>query len=231
MSLRRQRAPFRKYADCAVARHHALQRHLRVAGVLAGQLAVGVVEHQLDRRRADRLARAGAVEDDVGHRIAAQVLGRDLAHHPAHGVDDVGLAAAVGADDADQVAGEVDGGRVDEGLEPGQLDLVESHRALEVRPCMEIDVGTVPLPRGSVCETPRMRVDVARADVVRAPISRLFAVPRRSAVCIIAPLFCRSNCPRIWLDCSDSAREAPQDGRQETVCEGDEGQEDRCEES
>ena len=113
----------------AVARHDALQRDLGVAGVLAGELAVGVVEHQLDRGRADRLARAGAVEHDVGHRVAAQVLGGDLAHDPADGIDDVGLAAAVRTDDADQIAGEIDGGRIDEGLETGQLDLIESHRA------------------------------------------------------------------------------------------------------
>jgi hypothetical protein len=114
-----------------VARHDAFQRDLRVARVLAGKLAVRVVEHQLDRGRADRLARAGAVEDDVCHRVPAQVFRGDLAHHPADGVDDVGLAATVRTDDADQVAGEIDGRRIDEGLETGQLDLIESHRASE----------------------------------------------------------------------------------------------------
>ena len=47
-----------------------------------------------------------AVEDHVLHGVAAQVLGGGLAQHPAHGVDDVGLAAAVGADDADEMARE-----------------------------------------------------------------------------------------------------------------------------
>jgi hypothetical protein len=65
---------------------------------------------------------AGAVEDHVGHGLAAQVLGRALAHDPAHGVDDVGLATAVGADDGAQVARQRHRRRVDEGLESGELD-------------------------------------------------------------------------------------------------------------
>ncbi len=114
----------------AVAGDHALQRHLGEGRVLAAERPVGVVEYQLHRRRADRLARTGAVEHDVGHRIATQVLCRDLAEYPAHRVDDVGLAAAVGADHADEVAGEVHAGRVHEGLETGQLDLGQAHRTI-----------------------------------------------------------------------------------------------------
>ncbi len=49
------------------------------------------------------LATAGTIEDHVGHRIATQVAGGHLAHHPAHRVDDIGLAAAVRAHDASQV--------------------------------------------------------------------------------------------------------------------------------
>jgi len=46
----------------------------------------------------------GAVEDDVGHVLAAQMAGGALPQHPAHGVDDVGFAAAVGAcNDSDWV--------------------------------------------------------------------------------------------------------------------------------
>src|SRR5690606_23488510 len=78
----------------AVARHPAADGDFRVGGVLAHQAAVGVVEDQLDAGLGHRLAGVGAVEDDVGHRLAAQVLRRAFAHHPAHRVDDVGLAAA-----------------------------------------------------------------------------------------------------------------------------------------
>ena len=110
-----------------VARDEALQRDLGVVRVLAAELAVGVVEHEFDRGGADRLARARAVEDHVRHRVAAQVLGGDLAHDPAHRIDDVRLAAAVRPHHADQVRRETDRGRVHERLETGQLDLGQAH--------------------------------------------------------------------------------------------------------
>jgi hypothetical protein len=110
----------------AVARQHALDRELGVLAPLAADAAGAVVEDQLDRRAPDRLALARAVEDDVLHRLAAQRRRLRLAQHPADRVDDVGLAAAVGADDADELAGRRDGGRVDERLEPGELDLGEA---------------------------------------------------------------------------------------------------------
>lgn len=101
-------------AVLAVAGHLAPNRDLGVGGVLAHERGFAVVEHQFDAGLADWLAAAGAVEDDVGHRLAAQVLCRTFAHHPAHGVDDVGLATAIGAHDRRHVAREVDGGGVDE---------------------------------------------------------------------------------------------------------------------
>ncbi len=112
----------------AIARDHALQRDLGVAGVGAADLAVAVVEDQLDRGRAHGPAAAGPVEDDVGHRIAAQVARGKLAHHPAHGIDDVGLAAAVRAHDAGEVGRERDIGGVHEGLEPGELYSGQAHQ-------------------------------------------------------------------------------------------------------
>src|SRR5438067_1762127 len=112
-----------------VARHLALQRDLAVARVGAADLAVGVVEHQLHGGHADRLARGGAIEHHVRHVVAAQMLGGELAHHPAHGVDDVRLAAAVGTDDTGEIAGEGYLGGIDEGLEAGELDLGQPHRA------------------------------------------------------------------------------------------------------
>ena len=73
----------------AVAADHAAQRHFVVVRVRPADLAVGVVEHQFDRRRTQRFAGRRTVENDVGHRIAAQMLGRNLAHDPADRVDDV----------------------------------------------------------------------------------------------------------------------------------------------
>ena len=112
----------------AVARHLALQRNLAVARIGPGDLAVRVVEHELDVRGADRLARARAVEDHVGHRVAAQMARRQFAHDPAHGVDDVRLATTVRADDTRQVVRETDQSGIDEGFEARELDLGESHQ-------------------------------------------------------------------------------------------------------
>src|SRR5690606_27291333 len=119
-------------AALAVAAHGALDRDLVECGVLARYGVVGVVEDQLDRRLRDRLARARAGEDHVGQRVAAQAAGRALAHHPAHRVDDVGLAAAVRPHHAGHVGRQVQGGGVDEGLETRQLDGGQAHAALGV---------------------------------------------------------------------------------------------------
>jgi len=111
----------------AVARQHALDGDLGELGPLAAGAVVGVVEHQFDRRARGRLAVRGAIEDDVLHRLAAQLARLGLAQHPAHGVHDVGLAAAVGAHHAHQLAGQHEIRGFGKGLEPGQLDRCETH--------------------------------------------------------------------------------------------------------
>ena len=101
----------------------AAHRDLVVRGEAAPGPAVQIVEDQLDAGAAHRLARPRSVEYDVRHGVAAQAARRDLPHHPADRVDDVGLAAAVRPDDADDVAGELDGGGIDEGLEAREPNL------------------------------------------------------------------------------------------------------------
>ncbi len=98
----------------SIAAHRPPQRHFVIARVGAADLALGVVEHQFHRRRAQGLACCGTVEDDIGHRIAPQMLRGDLAHHPAHGINDVRLAASVRTDDAREAARKRDRRRVDE---------------------------------------------------------------------------------------------------------------------
>ena len=109
-----------------VAAQHPLDRQLGVAAPLSTDPTLAVVEEELHRGTADRRALARAVEDDVLHRLAAQRGRLGLAQDPTHGIDDVRLAAAVGADDADELSGSSDAGRVDERLETGQLDLCEA---------------------------------------------------------------------------------------------------------
>ena len=111
----------------AVARQHPLDGDLGELVPLATGAGVFVAEHQLHAGAAGRLAVARAIEDDVLHRLAAQLAGLAFAEHPAHRIHDVGLAAAIGPDDADQLAGQLEGGGFGEGLEARELDLVEPH--------------------------------------------------------------------------------------------------------
>src|SRR5207302_2003553 len=59
------------------------------------------------------------------HLAAAQALGALLAQHPAHGVDDVALARAVGPDDAGDAVGKVKRGLFGKRFESDQLEAPE----------------------------------------------------------------------------------------------------------
>jgi len=95
---------------------------LGVLGKLPASAAGAVIEDQLNIRRSHRLACAGAIENDIRHGLSTQHLGRALSHDPTHGIDDVGLTAAIGTDDSNQVAGKLYGGRIDKGFKTRQLD-------------------------------------------------------------------------------------------------------------
>ena len=114
-------------ARSALARQHALDGDLGVLVPGPAGARQLVVEHQLDAGSAGRLARVAAVEDDVEHRLAAQLAGLALAQHPAHGVHDVGLAATVGAHHTDALTRKLEGGGVGEGLEARELDRIQAH--------------------------------------------------------------------------------------------------------
>ncbi len=64
-----------------------------------------------------RRPRRGAGEDHVFHASAAHRLGRVLPHRPAQRLEQIGFAAAVGADHAGQPRLDAQIGRVDEALE------------------------------------------------------------------------------------------------------------------
>ena len=106
--------------------HH----HLAVGD---GEVAVAVVEVEGDLGDVHRAPGGGALEDHVLHLAAAEQPGRLLAQDPPHRVGDVGLAAAVGADDRRDAVLEGQGDAVGEGLEPGELQLGQLHGADPVR--------------------------------------------------------------------------------------------------
>ena len=79
--------------------------------------AGGIVDRQADLSRRHGPARPRAGEDHILHARAAQRLGRLLAQHPADGIGDIALAAAVGADDDRDARIEHDARAVREGFE------------------------------------------------------------------------------------------------------------------
>ena len=99
-------------------------RHL---GILGRQAAVLVVHDELDLGEPHALTAAAARVDDLVHALAAELAGVRLAERPAHGIDEVALAAAVRPDDRGDPRVEDHLAPSREGLEPGQGDPPEPH--------------------------------------------------------------------------------------------------------
>ena len=98
-----------------------------------GLLAIG--HGECDFCHAEGFAFLGAVENDVCHFTAAECFGGSFSKNPANGVDDVGLAAAVGADDSGDAFGEFEYGLIGEGFETLDFEGLEIHE--RVRPELE----------------------------------------------------------------------------------------------
>ena len=111
----------------AVAVDLALDRDFIESRILSAQRSLAVVEHQFNGGLPHRFAGTGAIENDIGHGIAPQMLGGAFTHHPAHRIDDIGLATAIGPDNAHQVAPEQYRGGIHKRFEAGQLDLGKTH--------------------------------------------------------------------------------------------------------
>ena len=96
-------------------------RHLDLAGVVVrgGRGARGVVQQHRRLGVVARRAGGAAAEDHVVHLAPADLPRRGLAHHPTQRLDQVRLAAAVGADDAGQPRLDQNVGGVDERFETG----------------------------------------------------------------------------------------------------------------
>ena len=68
------------------------------SGVSTGSRRFRIIESERDFRGVHWPPRGRAVENDVGHFLAAEALDALLAQHPFDGIDDVRLAGAVRAD-------------------------------------------------------------------------------------------------------------------------------------
>ena len=89
--------------------------------------AIGIVEYEADFRDVARRTFAGPGEDHVVHAGATHVLVGALAHHPAHGLDEIRLAAAVGPDNAGEARLDLELGGLAKALESGQSQPLEFH--------------------------------------------------------------------------------------------------------
>src|SRR3970282_2683276 len=86
-----------------------------------------VVEYEADLGQPHGPARGRAVEDHVLHLVAPQGLRALLPERPPDGLGDVGLAAAVRADDTRHAREDLELRLLDEGLEALYDDLFETH--------------------------------------------------------------------------------------------------------
>src|SRR3989449_3583753 len=85
------------------------------------------LEEERHLGHAERPVLRVAGEDDVLHRLAAEMARALLAQHPADRVDDVRLAAAVRSDDGGHPRRQLEDGPLHERLEAVQLDLLDPH--------------------------------------------------------------------------------------------------------
>ena len=101
---------------------HDAARHFERLGFVERRrrFAVAVVDRHRDFGMVAARAFGIAGEDHVVHLGRAHGLVRGLAHDPAHGFDQIGLAAAVRTDDSGQAGFDFEVGRFDEGLEADQ---------------------------------------------------------------------------------------------------------------
>ena len=124
----------RRFVELVLARAVA-ENATRDGDFVVGRAEVllAIAEGQRDLGHAGRRTRFGAGKDDVLHFAAAQGLGRLLAEHPADAVEDVALAAAVGADDGGDSGMKFERGAVRKRLESDDVERLQIHGAF-VRP-------------------------------------------------------------------------------------------------
>ena len=119
----------------ALFAHDAARHFERLEFVeVGGRIALAVVDRDRDFGVVARRALGIAGEDDVVHLRAAHRLIGGFAHHPAHGFDQIGFAAAVRTDDAGQPGLDLKVGRFDEDLKPIRRSRVSFIRVLSMSP-------------------------------------------------------------------------------------------------
>src|SRR5262249_31662080 len=93
--------------------------------VLDGELFAAVVQRHRDFGEAEAAPGRRAIEDDVGHFAARKALGALFAKNPAHGIHDVGFAAAIRPDHGRDSGREIELRLVGKALETDQFQSLE----------------------------------------------------------------------------------------------------------
>jgi hypothetical protein len=122
--------PHRRPVDEVLALSAAMQapRDRDLGVVEPGELAVRVVEEELDLAEVGRAAIGAAREEHVVRLLRAQLLRRQAPRGPDDRIGDVRLPRSVRPDDDGDARLEPHLHRVGEGLEAAQLDRLEMHR-------------------------------------------------------------------------------------------------------
>ena len=118
-------APVDAVAGALAALDAADDLQLRHLGIRRRGEAGGILQPERDLGMGAGGAGAGAGEDHVVHPGAAHGAGVGFAHGPAQRLHDIGLAAAVRADDAGQAGQDLDRLRLGEGFEAGDAQAGE----------------------------------------------------------------------------------------------------------
>ena len=158
----------------AVEEHFALAAAVQAArdddfGEIDGQRAVRVVEDKRNLGDAELFARRRAGENDVFGFCGAQVSDVLLAEHPADGVGDVALAAAVRADDGRDARVKLDDDLIGKRLEAVGFETFELHERRSL--CLEEMLFELRRARVRAHEVHEPVVD-GRERLVRAPVQR-----------------------------------------------------------
>ena len=101
-------------------------RHAHVVPV-DSELSRAIGEGERDFGKAERLARVGSVENDVGHFAAAKRFGGLFAEHPAHRIEQIGFAAAIRADDCGNAFVEIEKRLIGKRFKAEKLKRFEMH--------------------------------------------------------------------------------------------------------
>src|SRR5690606_31644584 len=111
----------------AVTGQYAANRDFGITAPLPSRPALGIVKYQLNGGARRGVSIARAIEDNVLHGFATQFGRPAFAQHPANSVDNIGFAATIGANNANQLTGRGYDRRLDERLEAGKFYLSQAH--------------------------------------------------------------------------------------------------------